>query len=35
MNFFARYPNPSTLLIAVAIDAVAIAILLAAMLPRF
>jgi hypothetical protein len=35
MNFVARYPNLSTLLIAVAIDAVAIAILLAAMPPRF
>ena len=35
MNFVARYPNLSTLLIAVAIDAVAIVILLAAMPPRF
>jgi hypothetical protein len=35
MQFVARYPNLSTLLIAVAIDAVAIAILIAAMPPRF
>ena len=35
MNVVARYPNLSTLLIAIAIDAVAIAILLTAMPPRF
>ena len=35
MQFVGRYPNLSTLLIAVAIDAVAIAILIAAMPPRF
>jgi hypothetical protein len=35
MNFVARHPNLATLLIAVAIDAVAVAILLAAMPPSF
>ena len=35
MSFVARYPNLSTLLIAIAIDAVALAVLIAAMPPRF
>jgi hypothetical protein len=35
MNFIARYPNFSTLLIAIAVDAIAVAILLAIASPRF
>lgn len=35
MSFVARFPNFSTLLIALAIDAVALALLLAVMPPRF
>jgi hypothetical protein len=35
MNFIERYPNFSTLLVAIAVDAIAVAILLAIAPPRF